>query len=129
MMGIVVGKINQNPVRDYRSVEKGAEAFLQNAGIRCVSDFLPSGIPYGNGWHFGVYHSTRYHKLLLTICSLLLLNAFKVQSQIVPHTVSDSIYYNLTLNNNQKKNKKQGKIAFQMNLFIQNKSNDSIVIN
>jgi len=71
----------------------------------------------------------QYHKLLLTICSLLLLNAFKVQSQVVPNSTFDGIYYYLTLNNNQIKNKNHSKVAFQMNLFIQNKSSDSIVIN
>ena len=60
-----ISKIKQNPVRDYRTVEKryttipcipsgmqplfcNEAAFLQNAGIMCEYNFLPSDIPYGN---------------------------------------------------------------------------------
>ena len=61
-----IKEIEQNPVRDYRSVERentaptpciplGRQpvfhdwvAFLRNAGVMCGYNFLPSDIPYGN---------------------------------------------------------------------------------
>ena len=61
-----IKEIKQNPVRDYRSVERGnittpriplgmqdvfhnVVAFLRNADATGGYNFLPSDIPYGNG--------------------------------------------------------------------------------